>query len=132
LRRIGVLLPTVADDPDFQAWLGAFQQGLAQSGWIIGRNVRIDTCPSTRTPRLRPPTPGGLPSFSRNEARRYCGRLRRPSRRIQSKPASPRISAAIGAASDAQHPIRRLPARRSIRKKHGEIHLLCRRSWNGR
>jgi hypothetical protein len=38
-----------------------------------------------------------------------------PSRRIQSKPASPRISAAIGAASDAQHPIRRLPARRSAR-----------------
>ncbi|HKF07288.1 MAG TPA: ABC transporter substrate-binding protein [Xanthobacteraceae bacterium] len=28
---------------DFQAWVGAFQQALAQSGWIIGRNVRIDT-----------------------------------------------------------------------------------------
>src|SRR5262249_30904639 len=26
-----------------QAWLGAFLQALAQSGWIIGRNVRIDT-----------------------------------------------------------------------------------------
>jgi putative tryptophan/tyrosine transport system substrate-binding protein len=43
MQRIGVLLPASADDPDFQAWLGAFQQGLAQSGWIIGRNVRIDT-----------------------------------------------------------------------------------------
>ena len=40
--RIGVLLPAPADDADFQAWLGAFQQTLAQSGWIIGRNIRID------------------------------------------------------------------------------------------
>jgi len=43
MRRIGVLLPTTADDVDYQAYLGAFHQGLAQSGWIIGRNVRIDT-----------------------------------------------------------------------------------------
>jgi putative ABC transport system substrate-binding protein len=43
MRRIGVLLPATADDADFQAWVGAFQQGLAQAGWIIGRNVRIDT-----------------------------------------------------------------------------------------
>jgi ABC-type uncharacterized transport system substrate-binding protein len=43
MRRIGVLLNAAADDPDFQAWVGAFQQGLAQAGWIIGRNVRIDT-----------------------------------------------------------------------------------------
>src|SRR6516164_408912 len=43
MRRIGVLLNAAADDSDFQAWVGAFQQGLAQSGWIIGRNVRIDT-----------------------------------------------------------------------------------------
>src|SRR5215831_2335673 len=43
MRRIGVLLAAAADDPDYQAWLGAFLQALAQSGWIIGRNVRIDT-----------------------------------------------------------------------------------------
>src|SRR5262249_12193960 len=43
MRRIGVLLPATADDADFQAWVGAFQQALVQSGWIIGRNVRIDT-----------------------------------------------------------------------------------------
>src|SRR5262249_53666398 len=43
VRRIGVLLPTTADDVNYQAWLGAFHQGLAKSGWIIGRNVRIDT-----------------------------------------------------------------------------------------
>jgi putative tryptophan/tyrosine transport system substrate-binding protein len=43
LRRIGVLLPAAADDAVFQARVGAFQQGLALSGWTIGRNVRIDT-----------------------------------------------------------------------------------------
>jgi putative ABC transport system substrate-binding protein len=42
-RRIGVLLPATADDPQRQAWFGAFLQGLAQSDWIIGRNVQIDT-----------------------------------------------------------------------------------------
>src|SRR5437667_8039594 len=43
MRRIGVLLPATADDPEFQALMGAFQQGLQESGWSIGRNVRIDT-----------------------------------------------------------------------------------------
>jgi putative ABC transport system substrate-binding protein len=43
IRRIGVLLPAAADDTEFQAWIGAFLQGLGQLGWTIGRNVRIDT-----------------------------------------------------------------------------------------
>jgi putative ABC transport system substrate-binding protein len=43
VRRIGVLLPATADDPEFQARVGAFLQGLAQLGWTDGRNVRIDT-----------------------------------------------------------------------------------------
>jgi ABC-type uncharacterized transport system substrate-binding protein len=43
VRRIGVLLPATADDSRFQAFLEAFLQGLAQSGWAVGRNVRIDT-----------------------------------------------------------------------------------------
>ena len=43
MRRIGVILATTADDAEFQAWLGAFLQGLQQSGWSIGQNVRIDT-----------------------------------------------------------------------------------------
>ena len=42
MRRIGMLLPTGADDPEFQARVGAFLQALAQLGWTIGRNVRID------------------------------------------------------------------------------------------
>ena len=42
IRRIGVLLPAVADDPEWQARVGAFLQALALLGWTIGRNVRID------------------------------------------------------------------------------------------
>jgi putative tryptophan/tyrosine transport system substrate-binding protein len=43
VRSIGVILPARADDAEFQAWVGAFLQGLGQLGWTIGRNVRIDT-----------------------------------------------------------------------------------------
>ena len=43
MRRIGVLLPAAAGDRNYQAWVGAFLQGLQQSGWDTGRNVRIDT-----------------------------------------------------------------------------------------
>jgi putative ABC transport system substrate-binding protein len=43
VRRIGVLLPAASNDPNYQAWFGAFLQALAQLGWTIGRNVRIDT-----------------------------------------------------------------------------------------
>jgi putative tryptophan/tyrosine transport system substrate-binding protein len=43
MRRIGVILAATADDAEFQVWLGAFLQGLQQSGWSIGQNVRIDT-----------------------------------------------------------------------------------------
>jgi putative ABC transport system substrate-binding protein len=43
MRRIGVLLNAASDDAEFQAWVGAFLQGLALLGWTIGRNVRIDT-----------------------------------------------------------------------------------------
>src|SRR5258708_33466940 len=43
MRRIGVLMPSAADDPEFQARMTAFVQELAQLGWLDGRNVRIDT-----------------------------------------------------------------------------------------
>ena len=43
MRRIGVLLPVAADDPDPQAFYAAFVQRLEQLGWTDGRNVRIDT-----------------------------------------------------------------------------------------
>jgi putative ABC transport system substrate-binding protein len=43
MRRVGVLLPAVANDPDYQARVGAFMQALALLGWTDGRNVRIET-----------------------------------------------------------------------------------------
>ena len=43
MRRIGILLNASSDDPQYQAWVGAFLQELALLGWVIGRNVRIDT-----------------------------------------------------------------------------------------
>jgi ABC-type uncharacterized transport system substrate-binding protein len=42
MRLVGILLPAAADDLEFQAWVGAFLQALAQLGWTEGRNVRID------------------------------------------------------------------------------------------
>jgi putative ABC transport system substrate-binding protein len=50
MRRIGMLLPATADDAQYQAWVGAFVQGLAQSGWSIDRNVSIDTRWATAKP----------------------------------------------------------------------------------
>ena len=43
MRRIGVLMTSAADDPEGQARVAAFLQGLQQLGWTEGRNVRIDT-----------------------------------------------------------------------------------------
>jgi len=42
VRRIGVLITLAADDPEAQARIGAFLQGMQEFGWTIGRNVRID------------------------------------------------------------------------------------------
>src|SRR5262245_60892713 len=42
IRRIGVFMPGVADDAEFQARNAAFLQGLGELGWTVGRSVRID------------------------------------------------------------------------------------------
>jgi putative ABC transport system substrate-binding protein len=42
MRRIGVLMHTTADEPESQARIAAFLQGLQEAGWAVGRNVRID------------------------------------------------------------------------------------------
>ena len=41
-RRIGVLMHSRPDDPEAQARLLAFLQGLGEAGWAVGRNLRID------------------------------------------------------------------------------------------
>jgi ABC-type uncharacterized transport system substrate-binding protein len=42
MRRIGVLMPLAADDPQSHARLAAFLEELGESGWTVGRNVQID------------------------------------------------------------------------------------------
>jgi putative ABC transport system substrate-binding protein len=47
-------MSTSADDPEGQARLVAFQQGLQQFGWTIGRNVQIESrWPAGDSERLR-------------------------------------------------------------------------------
>ena len=43
LRLVGVLMHLAADDPEGQARHATFLQGLQQSGWTVGRNLRIST-----------------------------------------------------------------------------------------
>ena len=42
MRRIGVLMGWSENDPEYRARVTAFVQVLAQSGWVEGRNIRID------------------------------------------------------------------------------------------
>jgi ABC-type uncharacterized transport system substrate-binding protein len=41
MRRIGVLMNLAADDPEGQARVAAFLQGLQETGWAVGRNAQI-------------------------------------------------------------------------------------------
>jgi putative ABC transport system substrate-binding protein len=43
MRRVGVLMHTTSDEPDAQAQMAAFLQGLQVAGWEVGRNLRIET-----------------------------------------------------------------------------------------
>ena len=42
MRRIGVLMGLVANDPEAQSRVTAFENGLRELGWVKGRNVSID------------------------------------------------------------------------------------------
>jgi putative ABC transport system substrate-binding protein len=42
MRRMGVLMNTAADEPEAQARLTAFMQGLQELGWAVGRNLRVE------------------------------------------------------------------------------------------
>jgi ABC transporter substrate binding protein len=41
-RRVGVQMNLASDDQEGQARIAAFQQGLQELGWSVGRNLRID------------------------------------------------------------------------------------------
>ncbi len=43
IRRVGVLMPSPADDAEGQARHNAFLRELQRLGWVDGRNLRIDT-----------------------------------------------------------------------------------------
>ena len=42
MRRIGVLMSVEEKDPEGNAELSQFTQGLAESGWNDGRNLRME------------------------------------------------------------------------------------------
>jgi putative ABC transport system substrate-binding protein len=42
VRRIGVLMNATAEEPEAQSYVAAFQQGMQEFGWSVGRNLRID------------------------------------------------------------------------------------------
>jgi putative ABC transport system substrate-binding protein len=42
VRRIGVLMPLDEDDPLVKSRVSTFTQALADLGWTVGRNVRMD------------------------------------------------------------------------------------------
>jgi putative tryptophan/tyrosine transport system substrate-binding protein len=50
IRRVAVLLPATADNPEFQAWIGAFIQELGRLGWTSGVNAQIETRWATTNP----------------------------------------------------------------------------------
>src|ERR1700738_391478 len=43
VRRIGVLMAFAESDPEGQAYVAAFREGLQKLGWAENRNMRIDT-----------------------------------------------------------------------------------------
>src|SRR6476619_6765316 len=42
VRRIGGLMGFAENDPEARLWVARFTQGLTESGWTVGRNLRMD------------------------------------------------------------------------------------------
>jgi hypothetical protein len=84
MRRIGVLTSAVESDPRGLEYITAFAQGLAELGWTVGRNVRVDRGrvaagkPPHRTDRVRVDDRSGRrrmgrePVATRYECHRIC------------------------------------------------------------
>ena len=41
MRRVGVLMGFAEGDPEGQAYVAAFREGLQKLGWTDGRNIRM-------------------------------------------------------------------------------------------
>jgi putative ABC transport system substrate-binding protein len=50
VRRIGVLIAGSENEPMAKTYVSAFTQALADLGWAVGRNVRIDVRWAAVTP----------------------------------------------------------------------------------
>ncbi len=50
MRRIGVLMGLVANDPEAQSRVVAFENGLRELGWVKGRNLSIAYVTCVLTP----------------------------------------------------------------------------------
>ena len=86
VRRIGVLMSTSSDEPESQNNVTAFVQGLQETGWAIGRNLRIDHrwSGNDRAPRSR--APGSRRPRAAPTCRHRCHRrvlLGEPQYRVQ-------------------------------------------------
>jgi ABC-type uncharacterized transport system substrate-binding protein len=42
VRRVGMLMNATAEEPEAQSYVAAFQQGMQELGWSVGRNLRVD------------------------------------------------------------------------------------------
>jgi putative ABC transport system substrate-binding protein len=42
MRRIGVLMGLLENDPDATVWISALRKSLQESGWVEGRNIQVD------------------------------------------------------------------------------------------
>ena len=42
MRRLGVLMAGVESDPQYQADVAVFREGLQKLGWVDGQNIRIE------------------------------------------------------------------------------------------
>jgi hypothetical protein len=40
VRRVAVLMNATAEEPEAQSYVAAFQQGMQEFGWSVGRNLR--------------------------------------------------------------------------------------------
>ena len=65
MRRIGVLMPFARDNPETQARITAFVQGLQKLGWTEGRNLQIEYRWGT----------GDLQKAAATDCYRICGRI---------------------------------------------------------
>ena len=43
VRRVGVLMGFADSDPEAKLWIARFTQGLSDLGWIVGRNLQMET-----------------------------------------------------------------------------------------